>query len=592
MMRKFLCFCIGVLLINSCGVVRVSTVGQTTVNEHFVAKDTMWKTLTIRQKIGQTMIMLPNRALELQLGNGSLKKYFERYPVGGFFMGWKLFDNVPESDKTKFMRNAVLEYQKASSLPLIFQEDYETGVSLPDMTPFPREMALGAANDENLAFRYGQAVALESRSVGVNWVLNPVADLNLNPFNPITNTRSISDDAEKAIRLLKQQINGLQQNGVAATIKHFPGDGVDYRDQHLLTSCNSLTMKEWKRKHGKVFRELIKYGVACIMPGHITLPAYQKEKINGMYPPATLSKELLTTLLKKEMGFKGVIVSDAMVMGGFRGWYDTTLEGELKSFEVGVDALLWPSYEFMDSLEVRIQQGKIPIERLNDAVSRIWALKERFGLLKKERELLRPISVKQLEEDKQVSQLIAESAVTLVRDRFHLLPINKSQKILIVAVTPISRKGGNVGLIQVKRLQQQLKDKGFDIDFQQNLLYETNYWSENISNRYNRIIFVLIRSIHAPYGPLEMYDDEAQSIWGINSLPKNNVIVVSMGSPYHVEEYLERVNTIINTYSSDNVMINALIRALTGEIPFKGISPVNLSMDVFDLSKRGITSVY
>ena len=152
-------------------------------------------------------------------------------------------------------------------------------------------------------------------------MLHPVADLNINPFNPIINIRSISDDPDKAIRLLSQQIKELQQHGVAATIKHFSGDGVDYRDQHLTTTTNSLSLTEWKRYHGKVFRALIDSGIACIMPGHINLPAYQKVKLNGFYPPATLSKELLTNVLKKEMGFKGVIVSDAIVMGGFRGWY-------------------------------------------------------------------------------------------------------------------------------------------------------------------------------------------------------------------------------------------------------------------------------
>jgi len=172
------------------------------------------------------------------------------------------------------------------------------------MTSFPNEMALGAANSPELAFEYGKSMANESRSVGVIWVLHPVADLNLNPFNPIINIRSISDDPDQAIKLLSQQIRGLQSNGVAATIKHFPGDGVDFRDQHLLTSCNSLPLEVWKQKHGKVFQALIYSGVACIMPGHITLPAYQKEKINGMNPPATLSKELLTGLLKEEMGFR------------------------------------------------------------------------------------------------------------------------------------------------------------------------------------------------------------------------------------------------------------------------------------------------
>ena len=292
----------------------------------FVPKDSSWKKLTIRQKIGQTMIMLPDRPLELKLGGGSLTAYFKKYPVGGYFMGWKLWTGIQPENKLEHIKKSCVEYQRNSELPLLFQEDYESGINIPGMTSFPNEMTLGAANSPTLAYAYGAAVSKECQSVGVKWVLHPVADLNMNPLNPIMNVRSIGDDPDQAIRLLSQQIRGLQDNGVAATIKHFPGDGVDSRDQHLLTSCNSLPFAVWKQKHGKVFQALIDSGVACIMPGHITLPSYQTEKINGFYPPATLSRELLTGLLKGEMGFKGVVVSDALTMGGFGGYFPTRLE--------------------------------------------------------------------------------------------------------------------------------------------------------------------------------------------------------------------------------------------------------------------------
>ena len=412
--------------------------------EFYQLRDTSWKALTLRQKIGQTMLMLPDRKKELELGKGSLKTYFENYPVSGFFMGWKLYENIKYDDRFDHIRKACREYQDASQLPLIFQEDYESGVDIAGMTSFSNEMSIGAANSPGLAYGYGKAIAQECRSVGIKWVLHPVADLNLNPFNPITNVRSISDDPDKAIKLLSYQIKGLQQNGVAATIKHFPGDGVDFRDQHLLTTCNSLSLPEWKEKHGKVFKALIDSGVACIMPGHITLPAYQKERTNGMCLPATLSKELLTGLLKGELGFRGVIVSDAMVMGGFRGWYENELEGEVQSFLAGVDVLLWPSYAFMDTLEARIIRGEIPMKRLDDAVQRVWTLKERFGLLEENRELIREMSSNEKSEALKTSREICEKAVTLVRDTKNALPLNpkKDKTILVVGVTPLSRKGG------------------------------------------------------------------------------------------------------------------------------------------------------
>jgi beta-N-acetylhexosaminidase len=552
-------------------------------NEFYQLKDTSWKAFTLRQKIGQTMLMLPDRKKELELGKGSLKAYFENYPISGYFMGWKLYENVKNEDRFDHIRKACKEYQDASNLPLIFQEDYESGVDIIGMTPFPNEMSLGAANSPELAYAYGKAIAQECRSVGVKWVLHPVADLNLNPYNPITNVRCISDDPDKAIKLLSQQIRGLQQNGVAATIKHFPGDGVDFRDQHMVTSCNSLTLSAWKEKHGRVFKALIDSGVACIMTGHITLPSYQKEKTNGMFLPATLSKELLTGLLKGELGFQGVIISDAMVMGGFRGWYENELEGEIQSFCAGVDVMLWPSYEFMDTLEARINRGEIPIERLDDAVQRVWTLKERFSLLEKTHDLIREMSSVEKEEALKTAESICEKAVTLVRDRNNSLPLNPTndKRILVVGVTPISRKGGDEHLRQLEDFARQLKDKGFKVDFRHNILYETQGWFDDSPPKYDRIIIAVASTPHAPFGTLQLYDDEAQSVWAVNAMPKEKIIVVNFGSPYLTNEYFERVNTCINAYSNTPMMHLAVIAALMGEVKMTGQSPVDLTIRNF-----------
>jgi len=547
----------------------------------FVPKDSGWKKLSIRQKIGQTMLMLPDRDLELRLGGGSLAAFFKKYPVGGFFMGWKLWDGVAPADRLAHIRKRSLEYQAASELPLVFQEDYESGVDIPGMISFPNEMTLGAAGSPQLAYDYGKAVAQESKSVGVNWVLHPVADLNLNPLNPIMNIRSIGDDPDRAIRFLARQIKGLQDNGVAATIKHFPGDGVDFRDQHLVTSCNSLSFADWKQKHGKVFQALIDSGVACIMPGHITLPAYQKERLNGFFPPATLSKELLTGLLKGEMGFRGVIVSDAMTMGGFRGYYDDPLEGEIHSFLAGVDVLLWPSYRFMDTVEARINRGEIPMARLDDAVQRVWALKERFGLLSQKREVIVPVPSTDKERATATADAICEQAITLVRDRQHALPLSltKDKKILVVGVAPVGRKGGDRQLEGIRFFAQALRDRGFQVDFRHNILYETQGWTDDAPEKYDRILVVVARAPHAPFGPLQLSDDEAQSAWAINSMPKEKIIVLNLGSPYLTNEYFYRVNTCINAYSNTPVMHKAVIKALLGEIPIKGVSPVDIDAE-------------
>jgi len=333
---------------------------------------------------------------------------------------------------------------------------------------------------------------------------------------------------------------------------------------------------------------VIDAGVMAIMPGHFTLPAYQKVKdeyLDSFHPPATLSKALLTDLLKGEMGFQGVIVSDAMMMGGFRGWYPTQLEGEIQSFRAGMDAMLWPAYEFMDEAEARINRGDIPLARLDDAVSRVWELKRKLGLLDPERLLVRDMTSAEKQAAAADSRRITERAITLVRDRNHALPLDPAsdKKILVVGVVPQSRKGGDGGFARLGHFKKELEDRGFTVDLQHNILYETDYWQSDVTERYDRIIVIAIRQMHQPYGPLLFWDDEAQSVWGINAMSKDKLIVVGMGSPYLINEYFERVHTCLNAYSYDESTQSAVVRALMGEIPLVGDSPVSLERPAFEL---------
>ncbi len=242
-----------------------------------------WKRLSVREKIGQTVILSSDIEAETRVGGGSLKAFFEKYPAGGVFLGsWK-FGHVDPSARSATIRQLVEDYRAASRLPLFIQEDYEQGPgsSLADYTNLPMLMALGATNSPSLASEYGRTLALETRSLGINWLLNPVVDLNRNFLSPVVNTRSLSDDPDRVIRLARSQIETMQGHGLISTIKHFPGDGVDFRDQHLLTTVNSLSVPEWRQTYGHVFQQLIEAGAASVMVGHISLPAYQKQRLSG-----------------------------------------------------------------------------------------------------------------------------------------------------------------------------------------------------------------------------------------------------------------------------------------------------------------------
>jgi len=282
-----------------------------------------------------------------------------------------------------------------------------------------------------------------------------------------------------------------------------------------------------------------------------------------------------------------VIITDAVVMGGIRGYYESDLENEIQGFLAGADMLLWPSYAFMDSVEARINRGEIPMERLDDAVSRVWAMKERFGILDANRKIIREMSAQEKENARDAARTVAEKSLTLLRDNDKILPLSveRDKKILVVAVTPKGNKGQDWDYKMMSNLKDLLIAKGFSVDFQRNVLYENDGWTENIYEKYDKLIFLVARNPHIPFGPLQFWDDEAQTVWGINAMKKDKTILISLGSPYVMNEYFERVNCCINAYSNDAATHAALIRALLGEIQFKGISPVKLESNPFNFSK-------
>jgi len=534
-----------------------------------------WKELTIREKIGQTVVALVDFENDYPKNGDSLRMVLEKYPVGAVFMAnWRIKGGADSAKEV--IKQKILDYSKNSKTPILFQEDYESGLgdNVTGFTKLPNLMALGATNNPLLAWEYGNIISSEARQLGISMLLNPVCDLNINFLNPLVSTRCISDNPAKTIQFVNQQIGAMQNNGVAATIKHFPGDGVDFRDQHQVTTVNSLSKDEWNRTFGTVFKTLIDSGAYCIMAGHICLPAFQTKRADGTYLPASLSFELITGLLKSEMGFKGVVVTDALNMGGMAGYFVSPLETQIESFKAGCDMMLWPAPEYIDSVEARVIRGEIPIERLNDAVQRIWELKWKCGLFNKNyKTFSAPIADSKAATEKVVAE-IAESSVTLVRDLDLKLPISveTSKKILWIIVGTNSKATDLMHKFEVSKIE--LEKRGFTVEMRVNCPY---YGSDlNALNKNDKIILAFDHHPHDPMGTVQLYEDEILTVWLAKMLPNEKVISVSFGDPYVHNVYLPLIHTCINAYSSSSVSQIALIKAITGEIPIKGISPVNL----------------
>lgn len=529
--------------------------------------------LSLREKIGQTLIHMPGPEKE-KAKYGSIKSFFETNPVGGIFSLNREGENFSYNLLERYQ-----EYFNASPYPIIQADDMEFGAgsNIEDLTALPHLMTLGAANDEVLAYNYGKSLAMEARCAGVNMCFCPVADLSLNPLNPLVNHRAVSDEPDLTIRILKNIILGMQENGVAATIKHFPGDGTDFRDQHLCTTANTLSVEKWHEKSGRVFKTLIDEGVYAIMTGHLSFPAYQTEQLRGIYPPASLSFEITTRLLKEELGFNGVVVTDALVMAGFKAYYDDE-KADIECFKAGSDLFLWPHPNYINNLEKAIKNGEVSMERLDDAVSRILKMKEKLGLYTPGYQTGVSLTPEIKDFSRQTGEKIAEKSVTLVKNLKNVLPLQK-QKIKKLLVVGIASTEENYR--KIKYFEEAFAKRGVKTDIQQNLLFEQNGYQDTVSQDYDHVLFVINRYPHHPIGPQSFWGNEAESIWAANSIDPGKVIVISLGNPYYVNEYFERIGTFINSYSYTSFSVEATVAALLGEIEFMGRTPVNLCMDKF-----------
>ncbi len=527
--------------------------------------DKILASLTTREKIQQTVVALMEKG-----------KTLDYCPGAAFFFG----QIITEADDAGLeeLRGYVSELVEKCAIPPLITSDFENGCGsmVKGLTPLPYMMGLGATHDPEIAYHYGKATALEARSVGANWTFSPVCDLNMNRRNPLVNNRALTDNADLACQMLPAVIRGMQENGLIACAKHFPGDGVDYRDQHITTTDNSLPLEQWKQTFGRVYTELIKAGVDTIMAGHITLPDYPQEQSArfGKALPATLNKALLTDLLKNELGFEGIVVSDALNMGGFAGWFDTRGQAEIEAFKAGNDMLLWPTEEYVQNMERALATGEVSMERLDEAVCRILTVKEKYGLLTPHRSGFHDITEEEAAFISNTQTECAQQSITLVRDlagRFPLSP-EKTGRVGVVVVSewPAAKADAAV-------LKEELEARGFQVEYR-----DTRFQKEEEQKAfYQRNDLVLYALFSRPFRPMGFLDYTQSCAAMIQQIftPDNAVdkcAFVSFGSPYFGEQYLQKAQTYVNAYSMIECAVRAFVRVACGEAPFTGKSPVNL----------------
>lgn len=528
-----------------------------------------FKNLSLHEKVCQMLIVKldPEKHIKKY---GSIKNFLEQYPVGGIFIAREiLFDDSYDFAKTKAL---IEEYQKYSKIPLLVAADAERGAKLLDksFTNQPPPMALGSVRDKQAAYDYGKAIAKECRSMGVNWTLAPVCDLTLNRYNEIVSTRSISNIPEVAAEFIGEVVKGFQENGMLTNGKHFPGDGCDVRNQHIVGSVNNLSKEEWMNTYGRVFKAAFDAGMASVMIGHISVPAFQNDAIDGVYPPATLSKDAID-LLKNTLGFKGVALTDAMDMGGFVRWHMSRKDAEVESFRCGMDMMLWPREETSDLIEQAIEKGEIPMSRLDDALERIAFLKstlEPYGFMSKEDESKSEFSRKTRDK-------LALNCSTLARNRLNLIPINadKIKKVRIIsAVESFLSDNCDATKVYVELAAEAFRRRGAEVEVKYEWdVYLEDYEAGEIDTDYDLIVYATVSTSALPL----LFGRQLVNLHSAQRFDEEKTVVLLMGTPHYLTEYYPIAKTAVHTYP-DEACIEAAVAGIYGETEFKGVLPINI----------------
>ena len=476
--------------------------------------------------------------------------------------------------------------QKVAKIPLLIAANLEEGgcgVAF-EGTSMGRQMLVAATDKEERAYQLGKICGREGGALGFNWSFAPVLDLDINYHNPITNVRTYGSDTDRVIRMGKNYIKGLTEEGVAPCIKHFPGDGVDERDQHLCTTVNDMSIEEWEASFGRVYRTMIEDGALTAMIGHIAMPAME-EKISGQpcneVIPASLSKNIMTGYLRGELGFNGLISTDASPMVGFLS-NSTRRESVPGCIENGADVLLFNKDVDEDIMYMKegIKNGLLSRERLDEAIKRILATKAALNLhIKKEDGTIyktpEEAKVVACEEHKTWAREVADEGITVVKNLENTLPLSpaKTKKVLL----EILGEGNNDAV--KTQVMDRLEKEGFEVTLYVPETPETIFLDgkvEDFKAKYDLVLYVsnvetASNKTVARINWHTLFGAGNNLPWFVQEVP---TVFVSLGNPYHLLD-VPMMKTFINSYSNAPHVIDATMDKLFGKSEFKGTSPID-----------------
>ena len=551
--------------------------------------DKQLKKMSADEKVGQ-IVQIGINARYLNQDSyefKELKRQIVENKLGGIVLfGAPIYESV-------FLVNRM---QEAAKIPLLIAIDAETGIGMRfgDAENFPWNMAVAATGNPEFARRVGEITGREARALGITQVYAPVMDVNNNADNPVINVRSYGENPAEVGRFGAAFIEGLQSQNVIATAKHFPGHGDTAVDSHRGLPIINVSRQTLDKIEFPPFEQAIKAGVASIMVAHIALPQIDPTEIKPLKNyiqgdaeegaeivkesatmPATLSHKVQTEILRKEMNFQGLIVTDAMSMSGLTIYFNQD-EAAVRAVLAGADILEKPADVDLTikGLKTAVASGRISTERLDQSVRKILAWKYELGLEKQKITLLEQIDKTVSGEDsRRLSNEIAESAITLVKKEEGVLPLAKDKKIFMLGIT-----NGDDRNFAANTFQRTLRQSGYK--FESAVLDERSTTVEIAAARkkadeadvvltglFGRVRSGAKNSVGIPENAANLLRELLQG--------DKKVINISFGNPYLLNNFPE-MKTYIVAYGDMPSLQRATARALVGEIDFKGKLPISL----------------
>ena len=570
------------------------------------------KQMSLEEKIGQ--MIMPWARIEFSNVNSPnallLKEEMRKYHVGGF--GVTVFTDGPALLKSEPLEAAALTngLQADSKYPLLFAADFERGlaVRMIGSTSFPSAMAFGAGGDTQSAQQFGSITAQEARAVGIHWNWFPVADVNSNPANPIINTRSFGEDPALVGEMVSAYITGARSGGMLTTVKHFPGHGDRDTDSHLTLSRSTASRERLDKLELVPFRDAIKAGVDSVMTAHITVPSIEPDPNR----PASISSNVITGLLKGELGFQGLVVTDALDMGALTRVFPGSL-AEVSAAEAvqailaGNDMVIIPADldGAYNGLLQAVKDRVISPERIDASVLKILRLKASVGLDRERFVNLADVNkIIALPESLRVAQNISDRAITLVSNRHALLPLHAAAASSLVnastaSTTPSGKHAGLVavvftddahvsegGHIFARQLRQRSPDAMvFFVDAANAGFVALSVLSA--AHEAGTVIavaesFPAARRVTAGHagGSSGLETGSAELLTSLLKDAGDKTIVAAFGSPYIGSSLVDAngtpPGTYLCTFSNTPESAISLVRALFGEIQPSGHLPVTI----------------